>query len=482
MKTSLPITLLSIIGLCMTTSQTTAQETLDRTKRPGPGPLPSITLPSIQKATLKNGLSLWLVEQHNLPQVTCNLVILSGTGDDRVEMPGVADMTARMLDEGTSTMDALTIADKLETIGASLRVYAGVDATSAMLTTLTKHLDEALAVYGAVVTDPVFPEKEVSRLKQQRLTEILQQKDRAAITASLAFNRIIYGPMHPRGNDQGGTDKSIRAMTRDDIASFYTLHYRPARSVLILVGDMTLADAVQKFEKVFERWQPATVPAHLSNPVPLPAERIVYLIDKPAAPQTEIRIGYPALARSTPDYFPVLVMNRILGGQFSSRINLNLRERRGLTYGARSEFQFSKEPGPFVASGGFVSTKSDTAIEQLLFEIDAMHRLGMTAEELAFAKKGITGGFALSFETPSQIAGALQSIVVYGLPEDYYQNYITNVDRVTLDDVRRVAAKYLDSSKMAIVAVGDLASIRQGIEKLHLGTTVLCDAQGDRLP
>lgn len=481
MKTLTRVVLTSIIGLTMTTTAAQSQQAIDRTVRPGPGPIPLVDLPAFQKATLSNGLNVWLVEQHKLPTIVFNLVLPAGSGQDQVAMPGVAEMTARAMDAGTSTMDALTIANKLESIGASLYISPGVDATSAMLSTLTKHVDKALEIYGAVLSDPSFPEKEIDRLKKERLTEILQQKDRAAVTASLAFNRVVYGPNHPRGNDQGGTEQSVTAMTRDNLVSFYKTYYRPNTGTLIIVGDISLKDAVQRLEKAFSSWKKGETPNLSLPPVQSQVARKIYLIDKPGAPQSEIRIGYPSLERSTPDYFPVLVMNRILGGQFSSRINLNLRERRGLTYGARSEFQFGKQKGPFVASGGFISAKTDTAIEQFLSEIDAMHRDGMTADELAFAKKGMTGGFALTFETPIQVGRALQSIVVYGLPEDYYQNYLKNINQVTLDDVKRVAAKYLDSRSMAIVVVGDVKTIRPSIEKLNVGEIVLCDTQGNPL-
>jgi len=215
----------------------------------------------------------------------------------------------------------------------------------------------------------------------------------------------------------------------------------------------------------------------------LPAQRrVVYLIDKPGAPQSEIRIGYPALARSTPDYFPVSVMNRILGGQFSSRINLNLREKRGYTYGARSAFIFLKHPGPFMASGGFVSAKTDSSVEQLVAEIKRMHAEGITAEELAFAKKGMTGAFALNFETQAQVANTLQNLVLYGLPDDYYATYLQNIDGVTLEDVRRVAAAYLNPDAMAILVVGDAKLVKPGLEKRNLGPVVMLDTEGQLIP
>jgi len=205
------------------------------------------------------------------------------------------------------------------------------------------------------------------------------------------------------------------------------------------------------------------------------------LIDKPGAPQSEVRIGSIGAARNTPDFFPLTVMNTVLGGQFSSRLNMNLRERRGFTYGARSNFSFNKYPGPFLASAAVTTSKTDSAVFEFFYEIERMQRLGITPEELEFAKKSLTGSFARTFETPTQIASALQSIVLYNLPMDYFNSYLQKINNVTLDDVSRVAADYLDSSRMVVVVVGDAKTIRSGLEKLNIGKLVMSDADGNRL-
>ncbi len=457
-------------------------QTLDRTKRPVLQKPPTIELPAFQKATLSNGLAVWVVEQHKLPVVAFNLALQSGAACDPADRAGLATLTAELMDAGTKSMDALKIADRLDFIGATMRIGAGVDGTSASLMTLSKHLDEGLAVYSEVLTAPTFPQKEFDRIKKQRLTSLLQQKDRAATTATIAFNHILFGKDHPYGNDPSGNETSVNAITRDDVEKFYQTYYRPNNGTLIVVGDVTLRDLLPRLEKSFAGWQQKPVPAAVIPPAPAPGARAIYLIDKPGAPQSEIRIGYPSLARSTPDYFPVQVLNRLLGGQYSSRININLREKHGYTYGARSVFIMNKEVGPFYAGGGFVSTKTDSSIYQILYEIDRTYKDGVSADELEFGKKGMIGGFALGFETSFQIAGALQSIVLYNLPEDYFNTYLQHIDAVTLPDVQKVAKKYLDSSKMSIVIVGDVNSIRKGIEGLNLGPIVLCDTNGNPLP
>ena len=260
------------------------------------------------------------------------------------------------------------------------------------------------------------------------------------------------------------------------------MYYRPNNATLIIVGDLTMNDILGKLNAALADWKSGDItPFQVPAPRPVDAMR-VYLVDKPGAPQSEVRIGYPALARSSPDYFPVLVMNRLLGGQFSSRINLNLREKHGYTYGARSGFSFQKGAGPFTASGGIVTEKTDSSLIEFLYEINLMKDKGMSASELEFVKKGLVGGFALAFETPAQIAGSLQGIVLYGLPENYFNNYLQNIEAVQLDDVQRVAKKYLDASKMAVVVVGDLAKIKDGVVALKLGQTVMCDLDGHPLP
>ena len=458
-----------------------SQGELDRTKRPEALATPTVQLPKIQKATLTNGLSVWLVEDHELPMVAFNLVIQSGSDHDPIDKPGIASMTAEVLDEGTVSRDALSIADELEFLGANLTTRSTVDGSFVSLNTITRRLDDAIAVFTDVISNPTFPQKEFERLKEQRLTSLLQQKDRPGTIASLAFNFILYGAHHPYGNDASGSERSLNAMTRENLVAFYNTYYRPNNATLIVVGDVTLKDITKRLEKGLAAWKSATVPTASLPPSPSIDRRRVYLIDKPGAAQSEIRIGSPAAARNTPDFFPITIMNRILGGQFSSRLNINLREKRGFTYGARSGFSFNKQAGPFVASGGVTTAKTDSSVQEFIHEIDRMYKEGITTGELAFAKKGMTGNFALGFETPAQIAGALQNVVLYQLPENYYDTYLVNINKVSLDEVHNAAQKYLDTSRMAVVVVGDLNVVKESVTSLHLGETVLCDVEGKRL-
>ena len=460
------------------TVQNTAFQAPDRMKPPSAQPLPRVALPPVQKGKLSSGLPILLVEQHSNPQVVISIVLQSGASRDPRGKSGTAALTAELLDAGTSTRDALEISESVEFIGASLSFRTGGDATFGTLLTLNRHMGEGIALFADVLANPSFPAGEFERLKAQRLTSLVEQKERAASVASNAFMRVIYGEEHPYGKDPAGSEESVGGLTRDDICRFYREHYASASATLIVVGDTTMAGILPVLERELGHWK--GVPPHAAPPIPSApaAPGRVYLIDRPGSPQSEIRIGSPALARTSPDYFPATMMNRVLGGQFSSRINMNLREKRGLTYGARSSFIFLKEPGPFMVGGGFTGSKTGEAAEQLLLEIGAMHRGGITGEELEFSRKGLAGGFALSFETPFQVAGALQSIVLYGLPDDYYERYIENLGSVTAEHVMRVARTTLDPDAMATVVVADAHATRGGLESLGRGEVVMLDAEG----
>jgi len=477
MKTFIKYSLAAIMMITIAINVMNSQE-LDRTKRPAGKSAPVVKLPQIQKSMLSNGLQVWLVERHELPLVAFNLVLHAGSDQDPIGQPGLASMTADMLDEGTKTRDALQISEEIESIGASFGVRSSWDGSNVALGCLSKFVSKGLDLFADVLLNPSFPVKEFDRLQKQRITSLMQQKDQARAIASNAFSRIIYGTSHPYGEDPSGTEASVKAMSVADLQKFYQTFYKPNNATLIIVGDTKMNEVVPILEKILGSWTGGETPNSVV-PEPAPAGKTtIYLIDKQAAPQSEIRIGYPALARSTPDYFAVTVMNRMLGGQFMSRINLNLREKRGFTYGARSGFSFLKGKGPFTASAGVQSSKTDSSVQEFLYEIKLMHDKGMTAEELEFVKKGLLGNFALNFETSRQIAGALENIVLYGLPDSYYDNYLQQIEAVTLQDVQKAAAKYLDTAKMAIVVVGDVATVKSGLEALGVGDVVVCDSDG----
>ncbi|MDQ3555466.1 MAG: insulinase family protein, partial [Gemmatimonadota bacterium] len=364
---------------------------VDRTAVPEPGPEPTFDLPDVQRRTLTNGLDVWIVRQAELPLVTLRLVVNAGSVADPANQPGLASLTAAMLDEGTRTRSALEIADQIEFLGASLGTGAGYDASYVTLSTLARNLPAALEVFADVVTSPAFPETELERLRSERLTSILQGLDQPTVLASQQFTERIYGPAHPYGRPVEGTTVSVRGFQVPQMRRVHQTYYRPNNSSLIVVGDVSPEQLVPLLERTLGPWQRAEVPdiRYPEAPAPQAATR-VYLIDKPGAAQSEIRIGHVGVARDNPDYFPLLVMNTILGGQFSSRINLNLREDKGYTYGARSGFSMRRQAGPFIASAGVQTPSTKESVIEFMRELqDIRASRPVTDEEIAFAKASI---------------------------------------------------------------------------------------------
>jgi len=448
---------------------------------PKSGAAPAFSLPQIQRRKLTNGLDVLVVEHHELPVVTMNLVVKSGSAADLAGRAGLANAVANLLDEGTATRSAIDISEKLSAIGAQLSSSAGWDATTLTLTTLTRHSDSALAIFSDVLLNPAFTEAEVSRFRGSRLTALAQRRDDANAISSVVYPAILYGTSHPYGRPSQGDEASTGALTAADVRSFYAANYLPNNSTLIVVGDVRPDDVVLKLERSLAGWK-----AGVASTVQLasPAARTgsaIYVVDRPGAAQSVINIGHVGVARSSPDYFPLLVLNNILGGQFMSRVNLNLREAKGYTYGARTSFDYRQGAGPFSASAGVQTAVTKESIGEFLKELRGIRgEIPVTAEELANAKRGLTLGYPRSFETPAQIAARLADVALYALPADYFDNYVANVERVTLADISRVAASAIDPARLAILVVGDRKAIEPGLRSFAgLGSTItFLDAEG----
>src|SRR5581483_3388306 len=343
-----------------------AQQAPDRTHPPQPGPPATLHLPAIQKQKLSNGLPVWIVEMHKVPVAQVNLVVLSGTGDDPTGKFGVASLTAAMLEEGAGSKSSLEIADAIDFLGADLSASTTSDLSAVRLHVPVARLGDALAVMGDVVERPTFPKDELERLRQERLTNILQGRDDPPTIGAITYARVLYGPTHRYGTAQMGTAATVKAFTADDLKAFYASAYRPDNAVLLAVGDVTAASVLPQLEKTFGSWKPASASKASSKwpDVPQHSARTIYLVDKPGAAQSQIRIGWIGVPRSTPDYFPIQVMNTILGGSFSSRLNINLREQHGYTYGASSQFDMRSNAGPFVAAAGVQTDKTADALKE----------------------------------------------------------------------------------------------------------------------
>lgn len=447
--------------------------------RPGPeypttapevGPAPALRLPTPTRRTLANGMTVLYVPMKELPLVQATLVTRGGISDDPAALPGLASFTAEMLDEGAGGRSALELADAFEQLGASLSTSAGWDAAQIGMGVLRSRFADALPLLADVAMRPDFPEHEVRRIRDERLTELARARDEARIIASNAFASLVYGADHPYG--RATTSEATRRIDRAALAEFHRRYYRPGNTTLILVGDVD--DSLHPVvERAFGAWSAGAAAAPVAPRPPQLGSTRIYLIDKPGAPQSEIRIGHPAVARDNPDFYALQVLNTILGGAFTSRLNQNLRETHGYTYGAGSSFAARRGEGPFLASSAVVTQKTDSALIEFFRELNRIRDEAVPADELERAKRYIALGLPQGFETTGQVAGRLAELVVYDLPLDYYDSYVQRILAVTAADVQRVARQYVRPDRATVVVVGDRQAIEPGLRALPLGPVEL---------
>jgi predicted Zn-dependent peptidase len=460
--------LLAAIGvLCVTV---VAAQAPDRGKPPALGPAPALKLPTIQKSTLANGLAVWIVEHHEVPLVQVNLIVRAGSSADPIGKYGLGGLTAAMLDEGAGSRSALDLADAIEFLGASVTTASTFDASMVRLNVPVARLAAALPLAADIALRPTLPAGELDRLRKERLTALLQARDNVAALVQIAFPRIIFGPVHRYGTPATGLPPAVGALTVDDLKAFYTAHYRPDNATLVVVGDVTPESVKPLLEQSFGQWKSAGM-APLVQQVPTAPQltrRQVYLVDKPGAVQSQIRIGWVGVPRSTPDYATLEVLNTILGGSFTSRLNQNLREEHGYTYGASSAFDMRQSAGPFLAAAAVQTDKTADALKEFFNELNGILS-PIPADELEKARNYVTLGFPGEFETTGDLARKLEELVVYNLPESWFTSFVSDVRKVTGTDVQRAAARYIQPDKMAVVVVGDRAAIENPIRALNLG-------------
>lgn len=473
-----PMAIIAITVMAPTIANAQANAQVDRTKPPMLGPPPALHIPPVVVRELSNGVRLMIVERHSLPVADFILVVPTGATADPADRAGVANLVASMLTEGTATRNALQIADQMAYLGVSLSSSSSWDATTVRLSTPTAQLDSALALFADVSLHASFPDAEFARVKQDRLTSLLQLKDRGPAIASLIYPSILYGKDNPYGRSAIGTDASVSAMTTADLATFYHANFAPDGATLIAVGDVTPGEVEQKAQALFGGWAQRTVPKVTVGPGLAAPATTVYLIDKPGAAQSSFRIGSVGVARSTSDYFPITVMNTTLGGSFTSRLNQDLREDKGYTYGASSRFDMRKYAGPFTASAEVVSAKSDSALIEFMKQLRDI-RDPIPEAELAKTKRYLQLELPSSFETNGQVATRLSDVALYGLPLDYYNHVVDEIGAVTQGAAQRVAAKYIDPSHLAVLIVGDRKLIEGPIKSLNIGPMVFLDVAGN---
>jgi predicted Zn-dependent peptidase len=460
---------LPIVFCCLLFSFSTLfAQAPDRSKPPALGPSPALKLPPIQRFKLSNDLPVVLMEKHGVPLVQINLLVKAGTAMDPAGKNGLASMTAAMLDEGAGPRNALQLADAIDFLGANLSAGAGQHTTAIALNTPLSKLDSALALMADVALRPAFAPDELNRQRKERLTTLAQWHDRPGTIASVMFNRSLYGEKHPYGLPALGDEKSLQSFRVEELKNFYSTYFRSNNATLIVVGEATADAILPKLEAAFGKWEAGNVPTATWPGVAQVQKRQVWLVDKPGAEQSEIRLGRIGVPRLTEDYYALVVMNTILGGSFTSRLNQNLRETHSYSYGAGSDFDFRPLPGPFVAAAAVQTSKTDSALVEFVKELNAILQ-PVSDDELTRGKNYIALSFPQEFQSVGQIANQLAEMVIYDLPDDYFNNYVQRLLAVTKDDVERVAKKYLDPEKVAIIIVGDRAKIEKGVRALNLG-------------
>jgi len=448
--------------------QTAAAAKPGRSKPPALGPVRALKLPPVQKLQLGNGLPVLLVESHEVPVVQVNVVVRAGAGADPLDKPGLASLAADMLDEGAGSSSALQISDEVDFLGAELEAVAGWDATTVGLHVPVKRLERALAILADVVRRPTFPAAELDRLRKERLTELLQARDEPSAIASVALARALYGDKHRYGTMTLGTEASVRRFSRDDLTGFHARAFRSNNAVVVVVGDVTAARVQPLLEKAFGGWKAEGSFASSVPAAPQMRNREIWIVDRPGAAQSEIRIGRIGPPRSTADYYALTVMNTILGGSFTSRLMQNLREQHGYAYGARSSFDYRLSTGPFVASAAVQTDKTGPSLTEFFKELDAIGKT-VTEAEVAKAKNYVALSFPSEVETTGDLAAKLQEQFVYGLPDGYFDAYVSRIGAVTLADVLRVAREAVDPKRVMVVVVGDRKKIEADVRGLKLG-------------
>ena len=448
-------------------------DAFDRSVMPGPAAEPTFQLPPIHRRKLSNGMEVLVVENHELPTVNMNLVFPTGRSSDPDARLGLANLLAAVWDEGTERRSSDEIAEELAGIGATLSVNSDWDSSSVRLFTLKRHLAAALEIFGDVVQHPAFPEKELDRQRNIALGRLVQVRDEPTLLAGLAVHATLYGREHPYGKPQYGTAASLKSIGRDDLLAFYRSRFRPEAASLIVVGDVAPDEVVGDLEKAVGSWNPGGPPPTAQPfPPPPPAKPSrVILVDKPGAVQSVIAVGLIGADRRSPDYHALTVMNSIFGGQFSSRLNMNLREKKGYTYGARTTFDWRvHQPGPFVATSSVQTAVTAPALVEFLNEYAGMvGKQPISDDELEFSKKYLTRGYPAGFETPTQVANHLETLVEFRLPDDYFNTYVPKIRAVTAEEVLRVARKYLDVDHLAAIIVGDAKQVEEPLRKLPIG-------------
>ncbi len=447
---------------------------VDRSRLPSLGPDRPFHFPRIARRTLPNGLELRAVTHRSVPVISIVLLVPGGASADPQDRHGLVSITSGLLDEGSRGQSALELADRVARIGGDLDLEVGADAVVVSLTTLDRFAETGLALVQEIVSAPNLSADDFNRIRNLRLERLRQMKDHAGAMAERAFARALYDT-HPYGHLGLGTTASLAATTVDETRLLHAALFAPAGATLIVVGDRPAEELLDLASSAFSEWRAASSTMAIDRaaalaPPPARPQTTLGVVSRPGAAQSELRIGHVCASRATPDYAALLMLNTILGGQFVSRVNLNLREAKGYTYGVRTGFDLRRGMGPFVLQTSVGTDVTVPAIREALNEIrDIASTRPATDEELSMGFATVSKGYPRGFETATQVARSVAQLALHGLPDSYFEDFIPRLAQVTRDEVSRVAARYLDLDRMTTLVVGDLDKIAASLPDLGLG-------------
>ncbi|MBL7976956.1 MAG: insulinase family protein [Bacteroidetes Order II. Incertae sedis bacterium] len=452
------------LGLLLTVHSLVAQKA-DRTKPPVSEAPRSLMVPKVEQFILKNGVKVYYLQKTGVPHVSITIRSNGGTANDPEDKIGLATATATLMRDGAGNRNALQLSDEIDYLGIMLQSYASADEMSVGLFTPVSRLDAALDLMRDVVLKPRFEAAEWERRQRESLVALAQAHDEARIIASTAFNQLIYGKAHPFA--RRATESTLKNISIADIQGFYRQTITAANSSFLVVGDVAKETIKAKLDARFGLWKGGTAKkVTISDPAKT-IGRTLYLVDKPGAAQTELRFGSAGVRRSTPDYFAITIMNTILGGSFSSRLNQNIRETHGYAYGANSGFSFPRSVGHFIASSAVQTDVTDKAVNEFMKELTNIRNV--SDDEMNRARNYEALGYPENFGTVNALAANISEKITHNLPDNYFNTYVPNILGLTKTQIERAAQQYVDPANMVIVMVGDLSKIRDGIEALSLG-------------
>lgn len=469
------------VGTPALAQQGAQQASFDRTAIPPAGETPELRVPSWTKQPLRDGAQLIVSERHTLPLVSLTITFLGGANQfEPAAKHGVASFAASMLSEGTKTRTGDQLSADLQLLGTNISVAVGAESGSIGFLSTSEKLEPTLAILADMLLNPTFPADALERLRARTLVNLKQARDRTGVIASNVFLRTLYGDDHPYGRVV--TEQSVQAITREDVVGFYQSYFQPGRAIITVVGDVDPAKVKTTIERALAAWPAGgSIPSFDYPAPPTPRATTIYLVDKPQAQQSSFSLGIVGPSRDTPDYYAIEVMNTLLGGMFQSRLNANIREQKGYSYGVGSIFNFGKGPGAFRALGDIVTAKTDSALIEFMKELRGIRgERPISDEEIATAKANLVQGLPASFSSVSSVRGSITSLYVQGLPEDYYQRYARAIEAVSKEDLVRVATRYIDLDHLSLVIVGDRATIEGPLKATGIAPVVVLDIDGNR--